>query len=426
MKKNVIKILVVIFVLGIFAFIIFKFKTNEKEINVLDDVEEKKFIVDKYFIFGTHLNIEGFIDEEINDDLILVLKNKDNEIKLPSIFEIKDEKTFFKTYEKNNEGIYLDDLELGNYYLFVKQINGEEIKYYSLRNDTTYNLSEYYTITNNNKNNKINIFFDNKNGVDYLEFDIAEAQLPDNVYDISIDPGHGGKDSGSLYKYKGKTYKESDLVLETSLKLKEKLEEKGYKVILTRDSDETLESFDENNNIGRVSIANEAKAKYSFSIHLNSYYKKMNYGGVEVYTPNNIDLTLASMIAENLSDIVKYSKKSTNKIKDGVYYEYLTENDVEEYAQELKDKKLKPYDMVVGSPYMYMIRELGGIITNAYMDGRNEEHGFNKYYNSNQVVEPYLLELCYINYKVDFLNILKKPAEFATKISDAIEKYLNE
>ena len=107
-------------------------------------------------------------------------------------------------------------------------------------------------------------------------------------------------------------------------------------------------------------------------------------------------------------------------------YEYLTEKDVEEYSEELKEKGLKPYDMIVGSPYMYMIREVGGITTHAYIDGRNVDHGFNTYYNSNQTAEPYLLELCYINYYNDLLTILKKPEEFAKKISNAIDEYLKD
>lgn len=421
MKKHIIKILVVIIILCILIFIICKPKKKEEK-NILDIVEEKVFYVNKYFIFGSHFNIEGYIDEVIDDELKLVLKNNDNEIEVSSTFNTLDSKTYFNTAKNNNEGIYLDGIDLGEYYLFVKQINNEGEKYYSLQNETQYNNLEYYTITKDNKNNKIQIYFDdNKN----LKFDIEETSLPDNVYDIAIDPGHGGKDSGSLYEYKSKTYKESDLVLEVALQLKETLEKKGYKVIITRTTDKTLESFDENDNIGRASVANEAKAKYSFSLHLNSYHKEMNYGGVEVYTPNDIDLTLASSIASNISNVVGYSKKETNRIKDGVYYEYLTEKDVKEYDDELREKGLKPYDMVIGSPYMYMIRELGGIVTNAYMDGRNEEHGYNKYVKSNQVAEAYLLELCYINYKQDFLKVLNNPDEFAKEISNAIDDYLN-
>ena len=44
-----------------------------------------------------------------------------------------------------------------------------------------------------------------------------------------------------------------------------------------------------------------------------------------------------------------------------------------------------------------MIREIGGIITGAYIDDRNKETvGYNPYYKSNVGVEGYLLELGYL------------------------------
>jgi len=55
---------------------------------------------------------------------------------------------------------------------------------------------------------------------------------------IIIDPGHGGKDPGAI-GHNG--LKEKDVVLSVGLKLKKKLEEKGFTVKLTRDKDEFIE-----------------------------------------------------------------------------------------------------------------------------------------------------------------------------------------
>ena len=74
---------------------------------------------------------------------------------------------------------------------------------------------------------------------------------------------------------------------------------------------------------------------------------------------------------------------------------------------------------------MYMIREVGGLNTGAYIDGRNEKYGLNKYYNSNKVAEPYLIELGYINYEDDLDNIVNRPNSFAKAISKSIKEYLN-
>ena len=74
---------------------------------------------------------------------------------------------------------------------------------------------------------------------------------------------------------------------------------------------------------------------------------------------------------------------------------------------------------------MYMIREVGGKYTYAYVDGRNEYYGLNSYYNSNKVAEPYLIELAYLNYNSDLIKAVENPEEFSLAIKKAIEEYLN-
>jgi len=55
---------------------------------------------------------------------------------------------------------------------------------------------------------------------------------------VVLDPGHGGKDPGAI-GYNG--YKEKEIVLSVGLKLKSKLEEKGFTVKMTRSTDEFIE-----------------------------------------------------------------------------------------------------------------------------------------------------------------------------------------
>ena len=385
---------------------------------VVEQTEDKTFNIEKYTIFGTHFNISGCIDKTIENDLELVLKNTKEEIVIDSNFTNKDNKTCFTSSDKNNEGINLDELKLGKYTLLVKENN----KYYSLKNNTYYKNLEYYTITKDNTNNKININFNKYQEKDYLEINVIEKNLPEDVYDISIDPGHGGNDIGASYKLNGKTYNEADLTLKISLLLKEELENLGLKVKLTRSDDTYLEPYGDN---GRAVIPNEVKSKYSLSLHLNSAVGTMRYGGVEVYTPNDINYELATILADNISEIVNYSKKPTDKISNGVYFTHFTKQDIIESKQDMLEDNMKPYDIKVGSPYMYMIREVGGINTHAYIDGRNDEYGLNKYYNSNKTSEPYLIELGYINYKKDLENIVNKPEAFSKAISNSIKQYLN-
>ena len=405
-------------ILIISCFCYYKFIYLNDIKRVVEQTEDEMFNIEKYTIFGTHFNISGCIDKIIENDLSLVLKNTKEEIFIDSNFTKGENKTCFILSDKNNEGINLDELKLGKYALLVKENN----KYYSLKNNTDYKNLEYYTITKDNTNNKININFNKYQEKDYLEINIAESTLPKEVYDIVIDPGHGGNDIGASYKLNGKTYNEADLTLKISLLLKEQLENLGLKVKLTRSDDTYLEPYGDN---GRAVIPNEVKSKYSLSLHLNSAIGTMKYGGVEVYTPNDINYEFATILADNVSEIVNYSKKPTNKISNGVYFTSFTKQDIIESKQDMLEDNMKPYDIKVGSPYMYMIREVGGINTHAYIDGRNDEYGLNKYYNSNQTSEPYLIELCYINYKKDLENIVNKPEAFSKAISNSINEYLS-
>lgn len=410
-------ILVAVTIFGYYSFIYNK--ANIKE--TLNTTEEESFYVEKYIVFGNHLNISACTDKILNGNLSLILKNDKKEINIESIFT-NENNTCFELSDKNNGGIYLDNLKLGNYILLVKEINDEEVRYYNLENNTEYNELIYYTITRKNTNNKINIKFDKYNGKNYLNLNISKSSLPDDVYDITIDPGHGGTDPGTSYKLNNKVYNEADLTLKISLQLKEKLEDLGLKVKLTRDSDKTLSNYGSH---GRGVIPNKVSSKYSLSIHINSLSENINYGGVEVYTPNNINYDLAMLFAKNISEIVGYSKKQTGKVDDGVYYTYFTRQDIQESREEMLEENLKPYNIKVGAPYMFMIREIGGISTYAYIDGRNSSHGYNEFYNSNQTAEPYLIELGYINYKRDLENLVNRSELFSDAIVDSLQEYLN-
>ena len=96
---------------------------------------------------------------------------------------------------------------------------------------------------------------------------VKNTYLPENIYDIVIDAGHGGGDPGAEYG----GYREADLALKCAQEVKTELEKLGLKVMITRDGTEGKEYnastvYKEN---GRVNIIGKSKAKYVFSIHLN-------------------------------------------------------------------------------------------------------------------------------------------------------------
>ena len=93
--------------------------------------------------------------------------------------------------------------------------------------------------------------------------------LPAHAQDIGlttlvIDPGHGGKDPGTVSR-DGKYY-EKTFTLDISKKLAEKIKAEcpGVKVVLTRDTDKTVALND------RAAIANKADAQLFMSIHINA------------------------------------------------------------------------------------------------------------------------------------------------------------
>jgi N-acetylmuramoyl-L-alanine amidase len=79
---------------------------------------------------------------------------------------------------------------------------------------------------------------------------------------VVIDPGHGGKDTGSIGP---SGLKEKDLVLDVSLRLKTLLEERlGTDVVMTRTGDDFVPLEE------RTAIANQQRADLFVSVHANS------------------------------------------------------------------------------------------------------------------------------------------------------------
>lgn len=303
----------------------------------------------------------------------------------------------------------------------------QESKRYSIRNNTKYMDNEYYSITKGGSNKKIDIKFDiyseNEKNINYMLLDTKKSKLPKDVYDVVVDPGHGGSDNGA----ESGSYKESDLTLDYAQKVKKELEALGLKVKITRDGTEDKEKFgvytvyDKD---GRVNIVGDSKAKYVFSIHLNSIHQANSQSGVEIYAPTRMDLKLAKAFASN---IVRYAGttysdlEATYKEAEGIYVRTFKDWEIEEAKKDAQKGGYTPYVIKEYTPYLYMLRETGGIATGAYVDGRNKVYGKNKYYNSNVGVEAYLLELGYINHSKNLKNLLNNQEGYVKGIVETVK-----
>ena len=93
---------------------------------------------------------------------------------------------------------------------------------------------------------------------------------------IFLDPGHGGKDSGAFYY----NVAEKDLNMQIYRKLRTKLEELGYKVLTSRDSDIDVDFVTE-----RSRMVNKTNSDIFISIHFNATgntYSKAS--GIQTYS----------------------------------------------------------------------------------------------------------------------------------------------
>ncbi len=113
-----------------------------------------------------------------------------------------------------------------------------------------------------------------------------EGENGDSEKIILIDPGHGGIDGGA--KGNDGTL-EKDINLAISLKLKSALEEKGYKVELTRDSDislhekgQTVREKKREDLANRVKKKEDTKCNAFISIHQNMF-PQSNCKGAQVW-----------------------------------------------------------------------------------------------------------------------------------------------
>ena len=129
----------------------------------------------------------------------------------------------------------------------------------------------------------------------------VNALMPLSGKIIVIDPGHGGKDPGTI----SDTVYEKDINLAISKALEIELAKVGATVILTRDDDYDLSEpnarwrkksdFD-----NRINLINNSKADLYLSIHLN-YLTNSAYKGPQVFYEDEKNMNLASIIQETLN-----------------------------------------------------------------------------------------------------------------------------
>ena len=173
-------------------------------------------------------------------------------------------------------------------------------------------------------------------------------QLPEDVYDIIIDAGHGGADSGAM----NGSLREADFNLQAALYMAELFTEYGLKVALTRDGDYSVgqegvaaSQIDPYISGGRVDTVYASGAKYLISNHLNASTDGL-CRGYQVYSSVRCDNRWAELTAAAWRQAGMFANNDfTGLVQDGTYKRYTQD------------------DSQTGSDYYYILRECGGMAT---------------------------------------------------------------
>ena len=178
-------------------------------------------------------------------------------------FYLKENGTF-----ANREWIGTYYLKSGGYmakseWIFDKYYNS----WYYLKENGQY-VTNIYKISG-----KDHIFKNDGRWVSEVPEGFVKGQYSKTIF---LDPGHGGRDSGAYYY----NVAEKDLNMQVYRKLRKKLEELGYKVLTSRDSDIDVDFITE-----RSRMVNKTNSDIFISIHFNatgSAYSKSS--GIQTYS----------------------------------------------------------------------------------------------------------------------------------------------
>ena len=399
-------------VIIIFIVVLFVVDINNFDNKMYDKITKENVYVDEIYIYGRYFNIKGHADFNLDEAFLIFVDSAFNETK----YDLSVNENKFYLSDKINGGLNLEDIKYDSSTILLMSNN----KYYPLINNSNYENTDYYTISNFNKTNYLEFVFSKFKDVSFLKLKCKNILVPNDVYDIVIDPGHGGADVGAV---SGNIY-ESNISLSISNLIKKKLEDEGFKIKLTREDDSNPGPYGEG---GRATIPYEVKAKIFLSVHVNSTPHSIISGGTEVYASPNMNYDFAYNIASKIKEYANstYSSLQLYKVKDGVYVKNLSKQDIEEARESAKNSGYAYYENVTtNTPWYFYNRETGGYMTGAYMDGRNKVYPANPYYNSNMGIESYLLELGYITCKNDLNNLINNQDGYAKGITRAIVEEL--
>ncbi|MDF2988997.1 MAG: N-acetylmuramoyl-L-alanine amidase [Eubacterium sp.] len=135
------------------------------------------------------------------------------------------------------------------------------------------------------------------------------------VNTVILDAGHGGEDPGAVSDYSG--LREKEVNLNIVMLLKNLLEKDGYKVILTRESDQltysekatTILQKRKEDLTRRKQIMDESGADIVLSIHLNKFPQTKYHGAQTFFPPSSPD---SQKLANEIQNSIRLNADNAN------------------------------------------------------------------------------------------------------------------
>lgn len=281
------KIFIISLIILIIVFIVYTYYTITKSNQKLD-TSLKTTIIEKVINNNVYVIKASYSDNGINltihfeeNNPSLILEGKD------SIYEYTLDKESDNTYTKT---IDLNNLKNDNYFFIIKGTSN----YYLINN-----LDLLDQIIRSKIKDKLVTFNYDKN---IMSFKVEDFSYN---YDILIDPGHGGIDIGAS----NETITESELNLKISLYEKERYEEMGLKVLLSREDNSDGMMMGDSINWNRAKLRgyaigyNGVSAKLIYSNHHNAS-EYISDSGFEIIVSNSLkDISLEKKILSEIKTL---------------------------------------------------------------------------------------------------------------------------
>lgn len=378
--------------------------THSETKELLEIEYANTYTVSDYLFYGECLNI---FKEDYNLESIDSIVGKSLILK-----DVTSDKEYsFVLGSGVDSQIVLTYLQTGVYEVFIIENLVEKRVVY----DTTVEDS-IKTVSNAQGNRLVTLkadqeyFSDNDIDMDenYLFLIVEETTLDDDEYDIVIDPGANdydftwtvnlGSEGNGLYEYL-ETYTAAIL-------LKEKLEEQGLKVLITREQEEELNSYGEE---GRLAKAYASNAKYYIKLTFSE--SELNYSGLDITYSAHASTAFASQILYELS--------KNNDISLCSVYSLNTDGLISPTVIEGMDGRTV-YDLNL------TIRESGGKATGASYYSENASSGTGSFAKDNtHGMYTLVIDLGYLSNDSDASYWINNKEEYMQALSDAILSYVS-